>query len=132
MCMIDDGDGAVTMLSKTDPVARKAHKCHECGRAIEPGERYHVDRFAWEGKIKNHKTCAHCMVARGWLQDECGGYLFGGVEEDIRDHAHEGHYPMGVSRLAVGMAWKWRTPRGRAMPVPNVPQTTIERAKEPT
>ena len=127
MCMFNDGDGAVTMLSEADPVARKDHKCRECGRVIERGERYHVDRFVWEGKLDAHKTCAHCMVAREWLRQECGGYLFGGVEEDIREHAHNGDYPMGVYRLAVGMAWKWRTPRGRMLPLPAVPMTTHER-----
>lgn len=127
MCMFDDGDGAVTMLSAADPVARKTHKCRECGRTIEPGERYHVDRFLWEGSLDTHKTCGHCMVARQWLQDECGGYLFGAVEEDIREHAHNGMYPMGLHRLAVGMAWKWRTPRGRMLPLPTAPMTTHER-----
>jgi ribosomal protein S14 len=127
MCMIDDGEGHVTMLSEADPVARKAHECKECGREIALGERYHVDRFIWERKLVTHKVCAHCMVARQWLRDECGGWLFGAVEEDIREHAHSGDYPMGVHRLAVGMAWKWRTPTGKLLPVPKVPQTTHER-----
>jgi hypothetical protein len=128
MCMIDyDGDGRVTLLSQATPVARKAHKCRECRREIAIGERYHVDRFVWEGRLDTHKTCAHCMVAREWLRQECGGYLFGGVEEDIREHAHNGDYPMGVHRLAVGMAWKWRTPTGKMLPIPAVPPTTHER-----
>lgn len=125
--MLDYADGQVTMLSEANPTARKAHKCRECGRVIEPGERYHVDRFLWEGKLDTFKVCAHCMVARQWLSDECGGWLFGDVEEDIREHAHSGNYPMGVHRLAVGMAWKWRTPSGKLLPVPKVPQTTHER-----
>lgn len=79
MCMLDNGDGMVTMLSQAEPVARKAHKCKECGREIAPGERYHVDRFIWEGELNTHKVCAHCMVAREWLSDECGGWLFGVV-----------------------------------------------------
>lgn len=127
--MIDDGDGAVTMLSTADPVARKDHKCRECFRVIHVGERYHVDRFLWEGKLDTFKVCAHCMVARKWLSGECGGWLFGEVEEDIRDHANSGGYPIGVIRLAVGMGWKWRTPRGRLLPVPRVPQTTHEAKK---
>ncbi len=127
MCMLDDGDGCVTPLSEADPVARKAHKCKECGRAIAAGERYHVDIFVWEGDLHTHKTCAHCMVARAWLRDECGGFLFGAIEEDIREHTHSGDYPMGLHRLAVGMAWQWRAPTGRLLPVPKVPQTTHER-----
>lgn len=127
MCMLDDGDGCVTPLSEADPVARKAHKCKECGREIAAGERYHVDRFVWEGDLHTHKTCAHCMVAREWLRDECGGFLFGAVEEDLREHCFSGDYPMGLHRLAVGMAWNWRTPTGKLLPVPKVPQTTHER-----
>ncbi len=127
MCMLDDGDGCVTPLSEADPVARKAHKCKECGREIAAGERYHVDRFVWEGDLHTHKTCAHCMVAREWLRDECGGFLFGAVEEDLREHCFSGDYTMGLHRLAVGMAWNWRTPTGKLLPVPKVPQTTHER-----
>lgn len=127
MCMLDYADGQVTMLSEATPKARKAHKCRECARVIEPGERYHVDRYIWEGRLETHRTCAHCMVARQWLGAECGGWLFGDVEEDIREHAHNGRYPMGVHRLAVGMAWKWRTPSGKLLPVPKMPQTTHER-----
>ena len=70
------------------------------------------------------------MIVRQWLSDECGGWLYGAIEEDIREHAHNGIYPMGVHRLAVGMAWKWRTPRGVMLPIPRVPQTTHERAKK--
>lgn len=126
MCMLDYSDGQVTMLSEANPIARKEHKCRECWRVIAPGERYHVDRFLWEGKLDTFKVCAHCMVARHWLSDECGGWLFGEVEEDIREHAHNGRYPMSVYRLAVGMAWKWRAPSGKLLPVPNVPPTTDE------
>ena len=129
MCMLDDGDGQVTMLSEANHVARKAHKCRECARTIEPGERYHVDRFIWEGKLDTHKVCAHCMVARNWLSNECGGWLFGCIEEDIREHARNGDYPMGVHRLAVGMAWKWRAPSGKMLPIPKAPPTTHERAQ---
>ena len=126
MCMMDSGDGLVKMLSEADPVARLPHKCRECRRDIAAGERYHVDRYLWEGKLDTHKTCAHCMVARQWLNDECGGWLFGAVEEDIREHAHNGDYSIAVHRLAVGMAWKWRTPTGKLLSIPKVPQTTHE------
>jgi len=127
MCMMDDAEGQVTLLSRADPVARKAHKCKECGREIAVGEQYHVDRFVWEGEMHNHKVCAHCMVARKWLSDECGGWVYGSIEEDVREHAQSGGYPMSVCRLAVGMAWNWRSPKGRLLPIPKVPPTTHER-----
>lgn len=127
MCMFDNCDGTVTMLSEAIPTARKAHKCRECGRAIESGEKYHVERFVFDGELTTHKTCAHCMVARCWLHDECGGYVFGGVEEDLREHAQDSYYAMDVKRLAVGMQWNWRTPTGRMLPVPQRPLTSLER-----
>ena len=134
MCMLDDSDGCVTMLSEATPVARKAHKCRECGRQIAAGERYHVERYLWEGKLHNHKTCAHCDVARQWLQAECGGWLYGDVKQNLRElavraaHAVNtaGHVPL--MRLAVGMKWKWRAPSGRLLGVPRVPQTHLARA----
>lgn len=127
MCMIDDSDGAVTMIREATHVARKAHKCRECFREIQPGETYRAEFYTCDGARTLHKTCAHCMVARQWLLDECGGFLFGGVEEDLREHCHNGVYPMSVHRLAVGIAWRWRTPSGRLLPVPSVPPTTHER-----
>jgi hypothetical protein len=129
MCMIEFGDGPVTMLSQADPVARKPHKCNECGRQIEIRERYHVDRFVWEGKLETHKTCAHCVVARNWLNDECGGWIYGEVLNDFREHVAYGGYPMAVARIAIGMRWQWRSPAGRLLPIPGAPPTTHEMIK---
>lgn len=131
MCMIDDCDDHVTLMSDGDHVARKQHRCAECGRHIKPGEKYHADNFIFEGKFSSHKTCAHCMVARGWLSGECGGWAYGAVEEDLREHvAQRGavrEYGIGVARLAVGMQWQWKTPSGALLPLPAMPMTTHER-----
>lgn len=130
MCMVDGGDGYVLLLSTRFAVAHKTHRCAECGREIVPGERYCMDRYVWDGEFHNHKTCAHCDVARQWLAGECGGWLYTAVEEDIREHATSGA-PFSVMRLAVGMAWQWRTPRGKLLPVPKLPHTTHERVLAP-
>ena len=129
MCMIDNSDGYSEILSETDPLARKPHKCHECYRVIEPGERYHCESLLFEGRVSRHKTCQHCMVARGWLLAECGGWLYSGVPDDIHEHAANGYgaYPMSVLRLAVGMRRKWRRRSGDLMPVPAMPPTTHDR-----
>src|SRR4051812_27618700 len=122
MCMIDDSDGNVTMLSERTPVARIAHKCAECARDIRPGERYTVERFVFEGSLSAHKTCGHCLRVREWLRDECGGWLFGGIEEDIREHAAEG-YGIAVKMMAVGMARCWLRKDGqRLWPLPRRPK----------
>ena len=129
MCLIDDGDGRVTMIDDGGYVrARAKHKCKECFRFIEPGETYHREVFKFEGEFSTHKTCAHCMVVRGWLQDECGGWLYGGVEEDAREHVFDnrGYYGVDLYRAVVGMQWQWRTPSGRRMRVPNQIKTSDE------
>lgn len=128
MCMIDDCDERVTMVSSGDVTARREHKCDECYRVIRHGERYRRDAFVSEGEFHHHKTCGHCMVARQWLSDECGGWMYGGVEEDVRDHCTGyGEYPFGVHRLAVGMRNRWTRRNGALMPIPVLPPTTHER-----
>jgi hypothetical protein len=128
MCMIDDGDGPCTVLAESTPLARIAHRCAECERAIRPGETYLRERLLFEGSVSHNKTCAHCRVARDWLQGECGGWVYGAVEEDVREHAQSG-YPWAVKRLAVGMQRMWSGKRG-LMPLPMLPKTTHERMKE--
>ena len=132
MCMVDDSDGSVEILSFLTPKARKPHKCKECWRVIDPGEAYNVTVYAFDGKITKHKTCAHCMVVRSWLEDECGGFLYGGVEEDAGDHCGEGLYGMDLFRAVVGMQWKWRTKAGRLLPVPAPIKTShqVQRMRE--
>jgi hypothetical protein len=117
MCLIDSSDGQVTMLDAGRyVVARRAHKCAECWRRIDAGERYYRETFVFEGDLSHHKTCEHCMVVRQWLQDECGGWLFGSVQEDAADHASG--YGVDLARAVIGMRWKWRGRSGRLLRVP--------------
>lgn len=119
MCMLDDADGMVTIIDGGSYVtARKPHKCAECRRTIEAGERYHRESFVFDGRFQCHKTCAHCMVVRDFLQDECGGWLYGDVEEDAREHCHGQGYGMDLYRAVVGMRRNWRRQDGRLMNVP--------------
>lgn len=127
MCMIDVADESVTMLASHIRTAMKPHKCAECWRTIEPGERYTIERFVSDGRVDTHKTCRHCIVVRDWLCAECGGWVYGDVEEDLHEHAVDG-YPMPVKRLAVAMRRDWRNHAGCLMPVPTVPLTTQERS----
>ena len=123
MCMIDYADGSVTELTVAFRVARKQHKCTECYRAIQAGESYLYETHLWDGRINTCKTCSHCQIVCKWLTAECGGYVYGGVKDDIREHAYEG-YGMDVARLAVAMTRKWVRRDGSLRPVPVVPQTT--------
>lgn len=125
MCMIDMADERVTVISERIGRARKQHKCDECSRRIEPGEQYLAEFYKSDGRTENHKTCSHCQVVRKWLNDECGGWIYGGVEEDIREHSWEGH-GIRVKMMAVGMERYWRRRDGRMWPIPRLPKTTHE------
>lgn len=127
MCMLDDADGSVVTIDRGCYVtARKPHKCAECRRTIDAGERYNRESFVFDGCFQYHKTCAHCMVVRGFLVDECGGWLYGAVEEDAREHCHAGIYRMDLYRAVVGMGWNWRRKDGRLMNVPDRITTSDE------
>lgn len=124
MCMIDDSDGSVTVLHERHPVAKIEHKCLECRRVIKAGERYMVERTVFDGRANTHKTCTHCQCVRHWLTLECGGFLYGGVAEDIHEHASEG-YGLSVKMMAAGISRQWKRRDGRMWPLPRLPKTSV-------
>jgi len=124
--MIDGADERVRILDERLRKARVRHKCAECYRIIEPGESYLTESFVDEGKFNFHKTCAHCQIARQWLSDECGGFIYGSVAEDLQEHAEDSYYGVNVKMLYVGLTRKWRRMDGRMWPVPRVPKTSFD------
>ena len=68
----DDVDGPSVSTTKIR-VARKSHKCGECGREIKPGKKYEHVSGCWEGTWDVFKTCIGCRNAR--RNHICGGYL---------------------------------------------------------
>ncbi len=63
------------------PVAKKEHKCCECGEAIKPGQKYHKVAGKWEGDFSTYKTCMPCHNIR---EHYCPhGYVFGELAEQI-------------------------------------------------
>lgn len=104
--------------------ARKAYRCGECRRTIEPGERYIRDFTAFEGNAFTDLACGHCGVARDWLIENCGGFSSGLVGLMV-EHAQE--YPgigWGLLRVGAGIARGWRRFDGAGlMPVPDMPES---------
>lgn len=47
-----------------DRIARKAHRCDECYRDIEPTEQYREERGLWDGEWSTWRTCADCISVR--------------------------------------------------------------------
>lgn len=66
--------------------ARKAHKCCECRRVIQPGEQYERVAAIWDGSWSHYRTCALCREIRDVFR--CGdGFLFETLWDEMRDYA---------------------------------------------
>jgi hypothetical protein len=48
--------------------ARKAHRCGECRRTINVGERYQYASGKCEGDMYVAKTCSHCLDLIEWVR----------------------------------------------------------------
>lgn len=109
MCMIDDADGYPEFSNETKRKARKKHRCGECGRFIEPGEFYFNNACLFDGSFSVDKMCSHCRAGASLLQEHCGGFLFGGVHDDLEEHIHELLPWSGkAARFVIGMRRKWK------------------------
>lgn len=87
--------------------ATKDHVCTECGRTIKKGESYKNVWGVWVFGHDTYKTCQHCRVAQEWLSDECGGFLHGGLDEEILEHAFE-YRKTFLYRWIIGIRRGWK------------------------
>lgn len=126
MCMMgDDEDWAV--YSEGARRARKAHKCVECRRVIEPGETYRIAEGLFDRTWYTHKTCAHCDAASRWLEAACGGWLYTLRQQDLGDHVvgHEKEIRSApLTRLLRWMLADWRDRNGDLRSVDSVATVT--------
>ena len=66
--------------------ARKVHRCCECGRAIQPGERYQKVIGVWDGRFDQFCRCSHCeAVAAKFNELPCFCDSFRGLYEVINE-----------------------------------------------
>lgn len=95
--------------------ARKEHRCGECRRTIDPGERYVVQTSLYEGSWWEGKVCAQCRAATEWLIIICRGYLCEDVLDELSDHLYEPPpiSSVALGRLVVRMRHQWRRRDGR-------------------
>lgn len=107
MCMIDYGERAA-VWDQIIRKARKSHLCCECHRTIEKGEKYEYISSLFDGSWDHYHLCAHCSSASRWLSKHCGGYLIGGILDDLQEHWEENYRKDHLGRLIVGMARKWK------------------------
>lgn len=128
MCMVEGADDYVehqhTVFVKC---ARKEHHCAECGRIIAKGERYRRDEAVMEGSWYTYHTCEHCQIACNWLAEQCGGYLWQGVLEDIQEHVSV-YRIARLCRIEIGMKRGWKKFNGTGlMPIPAMPKVVAHK-----
>lgn len=61
------------LFTTSEPVARKTHRCDECRRDINPGERYYYAKGVFDGYWFVDKTCEHCQIVQHLLSKWAGG-----------------------------------------------------------
>jgi len=80
-CQIEVNDDycRVELLRRSEPVARKEHRCTECGRKIRVGEKYIREATICEGDIDDEVSCSDCES----LQSLVCGRIYRGLREAI-------------------------------------------------
>ena len=108
MCDIDAADGDWEEVSRATPIADAPHECVECGRVIAVGEFYEHEVARSDGELEVYTTCRHCLSAREWLNKNCGGFLYHGVELDLEAHVDEMVTPSSWLESALeGIRTRW-------------------------
>jgi hypothetical protein len=92
----------VKFYTKKIRIARKEHKCCECGLSILPGDKYKFESFMVDS-VESCKTCLPCCAVSSWLTseyDDCcinPGDLFNeAVEQGVINRVNERVYIDGV------------------------------------
>lgn len=83
MCIQGEGPD---VYWKSNPMARKEHKCCECGSIISVGERYELFEAVWDGEFGRYKTCTICCTVRDEAQSDLRlneGIVFGCLWETV-------------------------------------------------
>jgi len=119
--MVDEADEWTFFHSVDGRKARKAHRCGECGRPIEPGERYHYATGLMYSDWVTMKQCGQCSAAARWLFRVCGGFLYGAVLADLEEHWEEDdlYRSLSFGRLLISERKHWLH-HGRLIPVEQV------------
>jgi len=84
-CLYDSADGDRPAFSTQEwRTARKAHKCIECQRQIQPREKYECYSGKWDTGMATYRTCAECQNIRATLYCN-SGWTFGQLWEDVEE-----------------------------------------------
>ena len=102
----------------TIPRARKQHVCDECGRKIEPKERYERVFGVWD-YASNFLTCDRCMTLRQWVTNNvpCFCWAHGNMLEDAEETIKEAMWRAGEEARGLWFGFlrkKYDVVRGRS------------------
>lgn len=90
-CIINMGtDGYARGVCDEWRNARKTHKCGECYRMIQIGEKYKCEKNVYEGELETFKTCTDCMSVRDALF--CN-WMYGEIWEAVGEEVNNGDIP---------------------------------------
>lgn len=82
LCFYGDSDCSASVYNESWRGARKQHRCCECRRTIERGERYHYTFGVWDGDADQYTTCAQCAEIRVAFACE-GAWIFGQLWDNL-------------------------------------------------
>ena len=110
-------------------VARKRHKCCECGGIIEPLDVYQYISGVWDGEPESFKTCTPCVEARDFYEEhfkelrdpDDGAYTLTALQSDLTEAACdlfgcEPGFKFKTWRLVAKMKQRraaWKTTTGK-------------------
>lgn len=92
-------DDVCTVLTKSNPTAKKKHKCNECRREIAPGEQYLRETTLFDGKIDTWKTCIDCQSIRKIFCND--GFFYGEIKSMLHDYVRDGNGDVPESCLSA-------------------------------
>lgn len=135
MCLYDDGEHYGITFSDEHRTARKEHKCYECLRVIDVGERYRYTSGKYDGMVQEYKVCAHCEASIEVVVSITGCPRFyyllelwsGDYEIGFIADAFQHPLPREQKRVILNL-WrsarrKWRTKTGELKPIPAIVPT---------
>lgn len=110
MCRIDYADPSDFAAPERRRKARQQHRCVECLATINPGDYYQCQTLFTDGRSETYRTCEACVPARQWLMDQCNGWIFGEVLEELVEHWEEdtAYRTPELGRLIVQMRLRLR------------------------
>lgn len=84
------------VYSEAMPVARKEHKCSECGNAIQKGQQYRLVKGLWDEHYETYKTCSDCIALLDEAEKvfDCFCCAFTELHSTVKDYA--GDYGLGA------------------------------------